>query len=138
MEPASKNFRKRNAILSYLRCTDAHPSAETIYTDLKTEIPDLSMATVYRNLTKFRTEGLASCIATVRGVERFDANTDPHVHFICSHCDAVIDLHQMQVPESLSSAAAQCIGGRVDSCQLCFTGLCRSCSQISEKGGETA
>ena len=30
--------------------TKAHPSAETIYNDLKGENPDLSFATVYRNL----------------------------------------------------------------------------------------
>ena len=138
MESGTKNFRKRNAILMYLQNTNAHPSAETIYADLKTQIPDLSMATVYRNLTRFRAENKVSCIATVRGVERFDANTDPHVHFICNHCDAVIDLHQMQIPESLSNAAASHVGGRVEDCRLTFTGLCETCVQIQEKGGETA
>ena len=50
MEATSKNFKKRNAILSYLQHTNEHPSAETIYSDLKAEIPDLSIGTVYRNL----------------------------------------------------------------------------------------
>ena len=138
MESASKNFRKRNAILLYLMETDAHPSAETIYTDLKAQIPDLSMATVYRNLNRFRAENKVCCVATVRGTERFDANTAPHVHFVCSHCDAVIDLEEMQVPDSLSNTAAECVGGRVENCLLTFTGLCKACVQIQEKGGETA
>ena len=127
MEATSKNFRKRNAILSYLRGTTAHPSAETIYSDLKTQIPDLSMATVYRNLTKFRQEGMVQCVATVRGVERYDGNTAPHVHFICRQCDAVIDLHEMQIPEALRSQADAVLGGRTESCCLSFTGLCRAC-----------
>ena len=127
MEATSKNFRKRNAILSYLRGTNAHPSAETIYSDLKQQIPDLSMATVYRNLTKFRQEGMVQCVATVKGVERFDGNTDPHVHFICRHCDAVIDLHEMQIPGQLIEQAAHITGGKADSCILSFTGLCRDC-----------
>ena len=123
----AKHFRKRDAILDYLRQSKAHPSAETIYNDLKSQISDLGMATVYRNLTLFRQQGLVSSIATVSGVERFDANTDPHVHFICTDCDAVIDLDAMQIPESLQSAASQCCGGRADICQLSFTGLCRNC-----------
>ena len=127
MEATSKNFRKRNAILSYLRGTNAHPSAETIYSDLKQEIPDLSMATVYRNLTKFRQEGMVQCVATVKGVERYDGYTDPHVHFICRHCDAVIDLHEMQIPPQLIQEAVSVTGGQVDCCSLSFTGLCRDC-----------
>ena len=125
----AKHFRKRDAILDYLRQSKAHPSAETIYNDLKSQISDLGMATVYRNLTLFRQQGLISSIATVSGVERFDANTDPHVHFICTDCDAVIDLDEMHIPQSLQNTASLCCGGRADSCQLSFTGLCRNCYQ---------
>ena len=127
MAGIQKHFRKRDAILDYLRSTKAHPSAETIYTDLKVQIPDLAMGTVYRNLTLFKEQGLVSSVATVHGVERFDANTDPHVHFICGNCDAVIDLDQMEVPETLNQMAAACCGGQVAECQLSFTGTCRDC-----------
>lgn len=127
MEALQKNFRKRNAILSYLQGSTAHPSAETIYSDLKTEIPDLSIGTVYRNLTHFRKQGLVSSIATVNGIERFDANTEPHVHFICEGCDAVIDLHQLSTPQALCSEAEGFIGCSVSGCQLSFTGKCRDC-----------
>lgn len=127
MEATSKNFKKRNAILSYLQHTNEHPSAETIYSDLKAEIPDLSMGTVYRNLKLFQQQGLVSCIATVRGIERFDANTAPHVHFICEDCDAVIDLHKLSSPQFLCSEAESSIGCTVSGCQLSFTGKCRSC-----------
>lgn len=137
MEPAGKHFKKRNAILEYLRATTAHPSAETVYTDLKRQIPDLSMGTVYRNLNLFRQQGLASVVATVRGVERFDANTEPHVHFICSQCDSVLDLMEMEVPDTLKNTASHCCGGRADACQLSFTGICGGCLN-NEIGGESA
>ena len=125
----SKHFRKRDAILAYLQHSDAHPSAETIYFDLKEQIPDLSIGTVYRNLNLFKQQGLATSVATVKGIERFDANTDPHVHFICDSCDAVIDLHEMQMPQALCSEAEGCVGGKVGSCQLSFTGKCRACME---------
>lgn len=127
MEAPSKNFKKRNAILAYLQHSDAHPSAETIYSALKADIPDLSMGTVYRNLKLFQQQGLVTSIATVHGVERFDANTAPHVHFICENCDAVIDLHQLSTPQFLCSEAESSIGCSVCGCQLSFTGKCRTC-----------
>ena len=75
MEHAPKQFRKRNAILAGLRQSKAHPSAEELFTALKSQIPDLSMGTVYRNLNLFKQQGLAISVATVSGVERFDGNT---------------------------------------------------------------
>ena len=124
METTTKQFRKRNAIFECLCNTDTHPSAEMVHGMLHTEHPDISLATVYRNLAKFRAEGKISSVATVKGVERFDANTDPHVHFICTGCDAVIDLHQIPMP---SYEAEECGGCRIESCALTFTGLCSSC-----------
>ena len=128
METTTKTFRKRKAILAYLCSTTQHPSAETIYTDLKAQIPDLSMGTVYRNLNLFKEQGQVISVATVDGVERFDANTKDHVHFICNHCGAVIDLHEIPVPEDLKDQAASCLGGRISGCQLSFSGVCRECA----------
>ena len=138
METKCKQFRKRNAILTCLRSTHAHPSAETLHEMLQSQHPDISLATVYRNLALFKQQGLATSVATVKGVERFDGNTDPHVHFICTDCDAVIDLHQLQTPQALQSEAEACIGGKVGTCQLSFTGQCRTCLEKSLQGGETA
>jgi len=133
MESSGKQFKKRNAILQCLRNTTSHPSAEMVHDMLQEEHPDISLATVYRNLARFKAQGIIQSVATVRGIERFDANTDPHVHFICSGCDAVIDLMQMEVPQSLSSHAEAASGCHIDSCQLTFTGLCSQCYNKKEK-----
>ena len=124
----AKHFKKRDAILACLRSTNEHPSADWIYAKLKPEYPDISLGTVYRNLTLFKEQGLITSLGTVSGVERFDANTDPHVHFICSSCDAVMDLPEMTVPQELCRQAAQGTGGQVASCQLTFTGTCSQCA----------
>ena len=129
MEAAVKQFRKRNAILACLQGTTSHPSAEMVHQMLQKEHPDISLATVYRNLARFKSQGLVSSVATVRGVERFDAITHPHVHFICSGCDAVIDLPRMEIPESLSAEAEEISGCHVQDCRLTFTGLCEKCAK---------
>ena len=84
MEQTRKRSKKRDAILSCLCSTDTHPSAEWIYHRLKPQIPDLSLATVYRNLALFKREGRIVSVGIVQNLERFDANTQPHAHFICT------------------------------------------------------
>ena len=136
MEPPKKNFRKRTAILSFLRQTKDHPSAEMVFNHLKQEIPDLSLGTVYRNLSMFKAQGEIISLGTVNGVERFDGNIEPHVHFICNGCDGVTDLPQIQVPEELNQQVIKATGGTVDMCNLTFTGYCSQC--IKNQEGVTA
>ncbi len=128
MEGTTKQFKKRSAILACLQQTHAHPSAEMVHDMLRASHPDISLATVYRNLTRFKNQGLIQSLGTVNGIERFDANTQPHVHFICTSCDAVIDLPQIEVPQSLGQDTEKYAGCRVQGCQLTFTGLCGKCA----------
>lgn len=129
MEQKTKQFRKRNAILTCLRGTHLHPSAEMLHEMLCPEHPDISLATVYRNLALFKQQGLIQSLGTVDGIERFDGNIAPHVHFICTNCSAILDLPQVAVPEQLRSTVEQATHGRVNECQLSFTGICQTCCQ---------
>ena len=131
MERTSKHFRKRDAILQCVRSTDAHPSADWVFEHVKEQVPDISLATVYRNLSLFKDQGLIASLGTVKGVERFDGNTEPHVHFICTQCGNVLYLPEISVPEELNSAVARSSGGRVDNCQLSFTGICGECRKLN-------
>ena len=132
MEQSTKQFRKRNAILACVKCTDTHPSADWVYAQLKPEYPDISLGTVYRNLALFKQQGLIASLGTVSGVERFDGNTNPHVHFICLSCDSIVDLPQMAVPQTLSREAADQTGASIASCNLSFTGVCNRCQSENE------
>ena len=128
MEPSTKQFRKRNAILNCVKCTDVHPSADWVYSQIKMEYPDISLGTVYRNLSLFKEQGLIISVGTVNGIERFDGNIEPHVHLICTSCDCVTDLPQMAVPTSLSGEAAALTGAKINTCHLSFTGVCARCN----------
>ena len=63
-------------------------------------------------------------VGVVNGLERFDACTVPHAHFICTHCGAVIDVDTVDPPEHLI-AQVEC--GAVRECTLTFSGICNSC-----------
>ena len=132
MNTRVKHFRKRDAILTCLRETDCHPSAEWIFNRLKPQIEDLSLGTVYRNLSLFKEQGLAISVGTVSGTERFDGETAPHVHYICTCCGAVRDLPGISVPEQLTNSAAQEACAEVSGCQLTFTGKCKNCMEQTQ------
>jgi Fur family peroxide stress response transcriptional regulator len=119
-----KRSRKRDAILACLRATKSHPSADQIYAELKPQIPDLSLGTVYRNLTLFRQEGTIASVGVVNGLERFDADVSPHMHFVCTCCGAVVDVGAS--PAELTGLAAAV--GTVTDCRVTFTGICHSCA----------
>ena len=127
MENAGKQFRKRNAILACLRQSEAHPSAEDIYHSLQKEHSDISLASVYRNLKLFKEEGLIVSLGSVNGVERLDCRVEPHAHFICTCCGAVMDIPMAEVSQSVSHAAARSLGCRVDDTRLVLTGICKNC-----------
>lgn len=123
-----KRSKKREAILDCLRQTNLHPSAEWVYRRLKPQIPDLSLATVYRNLALFKQEGTICSLGVVQGLERFDGDTSPHVHFVCTGCGRILDLPGLQLPAELASQAVQITGGQVTGVSLRFDGVCRHCA----------
>ena len=127
MAATTKQFKKRNAILECLRSTDVHPSADMVHEMLQAEHPDISLATVYRNLALFKQQGEITSVCTVNGVERFDAETDPHVHFICETCKAVSDLYEIHFPATLAKDISDCYGNEMHGCQLTINGLCSDC-----------
>ena len=121
-----KHSKKRDAILECVRSTNSHPSAEWVYAQLKPQIPDLSLGTVYRNLAMFKDEGLIGTMGVIAGNERFEWNTEPHTHFICNHCSAVIDVDDLDPPLHLGRSVG-C--GSVEQCILTFTGTCHECAE---------
>ena len=134
METVRKKSRKREAMLAALRATTEHPTAEMLYNTLKPEYPELSLGTVYRNLSLFAEEGDAMSVGVFRGQERFDARTEPHAHLHCVQCGRVIDVPLPGEPEAQLCALAQsATDAKVLGCSITFTGLCKTCQQ-ADKG----
>ena len=127
MERSVRYSKKREAILTALRGTDCHPSAEWLYRQLKPRHPDLSLGTVYRNLDFFQEHGLVQSIGVVQGQERFDAVVAPHSHFICNCCGTVLDLPDICPETDLEWTVSKQYGFAVQRCELTFYGLCPGC-----------
>lgn len=104
-----------------------HPTAAWIYERLKKEIPDLSMGTVYRNLNILIEQGLVRKIDFGSTFDRFDANIDPHYHFVCEKCGAITDL-DLPIDASLNEWVNAKTQFRAKRHRIEFYGLCNRCA----------
>ena len=133
MERTTRYSKKRQAILEVIRGTSVHPTADWIYQQLKPSHPDLSLGTVYRNLSLFREQGVVKSVGVVDGQERFDADLSPHSHFICTQCGAVFDLHTMALDKGLDDTVEEQYGHHVSHHDLTFRGVCHTCCKKRSK-----
>lgn len=115
--------RQRELIYDTLKGSKRHPTAEMIYQMLKPENPSLSLGTVYRNLNLLAEEGII--LRMPFAVDRYDANTEEHPHFLCKACGNLYDL-EMFVGARLDSLVND-LGYQVDRHDLIFRGICKDC-----------
>lgn len=125
-----RQSKKRDAMLTALRATTRHPSAEQLYRQLKPDYPDLSLATVYRNLGQLCQLGLVRRVGAVNGQERYDAQVRPHSHFICNRCGCVLDLPRLSPGEDCVEQLGVQYGFAAESCEVIVRGLCEDCKQF--------
>ncbi len=124
-----KHSKQRDMIMNFLMTRKDHPTAETIYQNVRLENPHISMGTVYRNLTLLAESGEILRLSMGENMDRFDADTSPHYHFICSDCGAVIDL-DMDSIEAISDVAAKHFKGKIAGHVTYFYGTCEKCTKV--------
>lgn len=126
MERTMKHSKQREAILTLLKSVKSHPSAEWLYSQLKNDFPNLSLATVYRNLNLLCELGEARKIEVGDGTVRFDGTVDNHYHFLCSECKGVIDVSKDEF-NGINSEIESKYHVKVDTHSIVFYGRCREC-----------
>ena len=120
-----KYSRQRDCIKSFLLSRYDHPTADTIYMNVRKEFPNISLGTVYRNLALLASLGEIIKI-TVDGADRFDAHVEPHSHFICKNCHQVLDLH-VENEELIQAQAQKNFPGQIEGHVVQYFGLCSTC-----------
>lgn len=132
---ALKYSRQRESIKEFLASRDDHPTADTVYENIRRVYPNISLGTVYRNLSLLASIGEIIKIPTPEGADRFDARTEPHNHFICRKCNRVIDL-KMDNIDYIKEIAASNFKGSIESHTTHFFGLCEDCLKEAQEKDE--
>lgn len=126
-----KYSKQRESIKNFLVTRYDHPTAETVYLNIRKEFPNISLGTVYRNLNLLAEIGEIQKLSPGIGPDRFDGNPAPHYHFICRHCGCVMDLTVSGL-DHINILAGQDFDGEIEGHISYFYGSCPSC-KASEK-----
>lgn len=124
-----KHSKQRDAVYNNLCSRTDHPTAEDVYLSLKSSMPALSLATVYRNLALLESENKILRFGS-GGMARYDGNISPHYHLSCLDCGGVFDIFMDEI--DLTETAKKHFAGKVISQTVMFTGYCSECSKISD------
>lgn len=122
-----KYSKQREAIKEYLEHTHEHPTADNVYENIKKIYPNISLGTVYRNLSLLADIGEIKKISTPNGPDRFDADKKPHFHFTCTKCGYIEDIYTNEFKKSIIDQLKQGINGSIDGQEINFYGLCQNC-----------
>ena len=115
---------QRETILDYLKGVDNHPSAETIYDEVRKKLPRISRGTVYRNLKNLKRKGEIQEISA--GIAYFDGDISSHAHFICQKCNKIFDIFDICKECGVLKRKKTKVG-KINNYQISFYGYCQKC-----------
>jgi Fe2+ or Zn2+ uptake regulation protein len=116
---------QRESIFRVLHGNQAHPSAESVYTETRQQMPMLSLKTVYQTLNDLADMGEIRQLDLGTGSSRFDPNVEHrHHHLVCTECGKVRDFY---APIDISIPAAEQQGFAIGTTEVIFRGLCADC-----------
>ena len=125
-----KFSKQREAIRIYLDKNIVHPTADEVYEHVRREFPNISLATVYRNLNQLAEMGDIQKLGFAGFPDHYDFETKQHAHFLCRKCGKVYDLGA-DFDEFITDAVKTKAPGRIESCTLDFNGVCTSCDEMA-------
>lgn len=121
---------QRQAILEFLLATDAHPTAEEIYKQVKEKFPGVSLGTIYNTLNMLKEHGFILELPCGDMSSRFDGNPANHYHVMCSVCGKVVDFHSDLI--NMDKLVTEKTGFDVHTHNLVFYGVCPPCQKGRE------
>ena len=117
---------QKQAIYDWVKNSESHPTAQDVFEGVRKQLPNISFATVYRNLDAMSKAGKLCEVQFIDKVKRYEAHLKPHQHFVCEKCHRIID---MELSKLLNvdevSDMLQC--HTVHDYKLELIGLCASC-----------
>jgi Fur family transcriptional regulator, peroxide stress response regulator len=127
----SRKSLHRDAILRVIMNATSHPGADWVYDQVRKELPNISMGTVYRNLKLLAQAGQIRELDIPGSASRFDGSTSKHYHLICEKCGRIFDLDEA-IELKVEARIFQKTGFKVKRQYLKFIGLCSDCQKQEE------
>jgi Fe2+ or Zn2+ uptake regulation protein len=110
-----------------LEDNDRHPTAEWVYRQARSQMPTISLKTVYQTLNDLAAMGEIQALDLGTGSARFDPNVSRHHHLVCDRCGRTQDVH-VDV-SGIRPGRRERKDFAVTSAEVVFRGVCNTCSQ---------
>jgi Fur family ferric uptake transcriptional regulator len=118
---------QRLMILSAIKDSDDHISAEEIHGQVVARFPNVNISTVYRTLDLLERLGMVTKTDLGGGRVRYHpAEKGHHHHLVCRECGAIIDLDESLL-SPLKDALLREYGFIADLRHLAIMGNCSNC-----------
>ena len=121
--------------LAVLEAVHAHPHAdtETLFSSVRSGLPEVSRQAVYDVLAALTTVGLVRRIQPSGSVARYESRVgDNHHHVVCRNCGVIADVDCAvgETPCLIPSDTDGALDGFVlDEAEVIYWGLCPDCSE---------
>ena len=124
---------QRLAMCEALGGSRSHPTAQSLYGQLRPAFPSLSRATVYNTLQALVKAGLIDELGGAGdGASHYDAHPAPHVNLVCTRCHRVEDF--MNAPlEAVAQRVSVDSGYELRGARVVYYGLCPRCQRELRK-----
>lgn len=125
-----RTTRQKSAIRAAIDKAQRPLSPPEILSLAQADVPQLSLATVYRNLKQLQEAGEIAAVMLPGESARFESvHLEHHHHFHCRKCDRVFD-----IPGCVSDLATSVPAGfLIDHHEITLYGTCGECSPQSAK-----
>lgn len=120
-----RNTPQREVVYHALLKKRDHPTADEVFARVRTELPGISLATVYNCLEALVQCELVRAVNFERGPTRYCPNLKPHAHF---HDNATGTMHDVDLPAELLTRLKDIIPGcfEAEAIEITFRGRTRS------------
>ena len=122
------NTIQRSLVLDAVNRLKSHATADEVYAEVAATHPNISKATVYRNLNLLSEMGMIRKLEIPGGADRFDHICKEHCHVKCEKCGRLIHL-ECETLDSLGKHMLKNHGFAVNSMKTVFYGICENCAE---------
>ena len=121
-----RNTIQRALVLETVNKLQKHATADEIYEAIISEHPNISRATVYRNLKLLSEMGEIRRLEITGGPDSFDHRVHNHCHVKCEKCGRLFDV-DMDYISGLENNIRDSRGFDFTGYDIIFRGICPEC-----------
>lgn len=119
---------QRIAILEEIEAA-GHIDIDALYEILRISFPNISLATVYKNVNQMYELSILEVIKVPNHKQQYEISKEPHIHLACDSCGSVMDMDNC-IDELMNSAESGS-GYRLNHSAVVLNGICPSCQAKS-------